>query len=95
MTEVMKFYRPPEEETLRIQYLHGFIDGCNAGRAETPEMIARAKDQASTQLLDPEIERRRQIAEVEILEAEARIKKSLANTREFYAQRRKPALVPW
>jgi len=92
MAESMKFYRPPDDEPLRIQYLHGFIAGCNAGRAETLEVIARTKaqDQASTQVLDPEIERRRQIAEVEILEADARIRKALADTREFYALRKKP-----
>ena len=90
MAETMKFYRPPDDEPLRIQYLHGFIAGCSAGRAETLEVIARTKDQASTKVLDPELERRRQLAEVEILEADARIRKALADTREFYALRKKP-----
>jgi hypothetical protein len=96
MTESMKFFRPPSDEPGRIYYLHGFIDGCNAGREATLELIARIKtqDEASTTVVDPEIERRRQLAEVEILEAEARIRKALADTREFYAQRRKPAAVP-
>ena len=95
MTEVMKFYRPPDDESLRVQYLHGFIAGSNAGRAETLEVIARTKTQveASAQVLDPELERRRQLAEVEILEAEARIRKALADMREFYATRRKPAVA--
>jgi len=96
MTESLKFYRPPSDEEGRVQYLHGFIDGCNAGRAETLEMLAHLKalDPTKSQVFDPEIERRRQLAEVEILEADARIKKALAETREFYAQRRKPAAVP-
>jgi hypothetical protein len=95
MAETMKFYRPPDDEPMRIQYLHGFIAGCNAGRAETLEVIARTRtqDQAATKVLDPELERRRQLAEVEILEADARIRKALADTREFYATRRKPAAI--
>ena len=75
MDESMTFYRPPDDEASRIQYLHGFIAGCNAGRAATLDVIARTKDQAGTHVLDPELGRRRQLAEVEILEAEARIKK--------------------
>jgi len=96
MTEVMKFYRPPEEETLRIQYLHGFIAGCNAGRAETLEVIERTRtqEQVGAHVLDPELERRRQLAEVEILEADARIKRALAETREFYAKRKRPTAEP-
>jgi len=92
MVETMKFYRPPDDEARRIPYLHGFIAGCNAGRAETLEMIERMRtqEQVGAQVLDPLIERRRQLAEVEILEADARIKRALANTREFYAQRKKP-----
>jgi len=94
MTESLKFYRPPINEPGHTQYLYGFIDGCNAGRAVTLEVIAGTKDQTRSLALDPELERRRQLAEVEILEADARIKKALAETREFYAQRRKPAAVP-
>jgi len=96
MTESMKFFRPPSDEPCRIYYLHGFIDGCNAGRAETLDLLVhlKAQDPAKTQVFDPEIEHRRQLAEVEILEADARIRKALADTREFYATRRKPAAVP-
>ena len=96
MTESMKFFRPPSDEPGRNYYLHGFIDGCNAGREETLALIARikTKDSADPKVLDQEIERRRQLAEVEILEADARIRKALADMREFYAQRRKPAAVP-
>ena len=93
MTESMKFYRPPSDEPGRIYYLHGFIEGCNAGRESTIELIARIKTQdlADKKVLDPEVERCRQLAEVEILEADARIRKALAEAREFYTQRRKPA----
>ena len=94
MTESLKFYRPPINEPGHTQYLYGFIDGCNAGRAATLEVITRTKDRTSLLVLDPELERRRQLAEVEILEADARIRKALADTRESYAQRRKPAAVP-
>ncbi len=96
MTESTKFYRPLTDEPDRLHYLYGFIEGCNAGRAATLEIIARTKaqDQASAKVLDPEIERRRQLAEVEILEAGARIRRTLAETREAYAQRKKPAAVP-
>ena len=36
---------------------------------------------------------RRTLAEVEILEADAHIRKALADTREFYAERIRPAAV--
>jgi hypothetical protein len=70
------------------------LDGCNAGREEALALIATSKSETVAKAVDPELERRRQLAEVEILEAEGRIKKALADTRGFYAQRRKPTAVP-
>jgi len=92
MTETFKFFNPPIDERFRIQYLHGYMDGCKAGGFDMLELMAHL--QPPTPAIDPEIARRKQLAEVEILEADARIKKALADTREFYAQRRKPAPVP-
>ena len=89
-----KFFRPPTGAEHRATYMHGFIDGCNAGREEALALIATTKTETFAKAIDPELERRRQVAEVEILEAEVRIRKALADTREFYAQRRKPAAVP-
>ena len=83
-----KFFRPPTGEQ-RATYLHGFIDGCNAGREETLAVIASTKTETAT--LEPELERRRQAAEVEILEAEARLRKATAELRELDATRRKRA----
>ena len=96
MTETYKFFNPPIDEKFRVQYLAGYMDGCKAGGADMLDLVARlkAQDPVRTQVFDPEIEPRRQLAEVEILEADARIRKALAETREFYAQRRKPAAVP-
>jgi hypothetical protein len=88
-----KFFRPPAGAEHRVTYLHGFIDGCNAGREETLAAIAAAKSETA-KVIDPELERRRQIAEVEIVEAEAPLRRALADSREFYAQRRKPTAVP-
>ena len=84
-----RFFQPPSGAEHRVTYLHGFIDGCNAGREETLAAIAAAKSETA-KVIDPELERRRQIAEVEIVEAEARLKRALADSREYYAQRRKP-----
>ena len=97
MIETFRFFNPPSDEKYRVQYLHGYMDGCKAGGADMLDLIARlkAQDPAKSQQFDPELERRRQLAEAEILEAEVRIRKALAETREFYAQRRKPAAVPW
>ena len=92
MTETYKFFNPPIDERFRIQYLHGYMDGCKAGGVDMLELMAQL--QPPTPAIDPEIARRKQLAETEILEADARIKKALADTREFYAQRRKPAPVP-
>jgi hypothetical protein len=89
-----KFFRPPTGAEHRATYMHGFIDGCNAGREEALALIATSKSETIGKVIDPELERRRQIAEVEILEADARIRKAVAETREFYAKRRKPAAVP-
>ena len=89
-----KFFRPPTGAEHRVTYLHGFIDGCNAGREETLAAIAAANAATAPKAFDPELERRRQLAEVEILEADARIRKALAETREANVQRKKPAAVP-
>ena len=93
MTESMKFFRPPSDEPARIYYLHGFIDGCNAGREQAFEMIARTKaqDEINEKSVEPELARRRQQAEVEILEAEAKLRKATADLREVEAARRKRA----
>jgi len=91
MTETYKFFNPPIDERFRVQYLNGYMDGCKAGGADMLELMALL--QPPTPAIDSEIARRKQLAETEILEAEARIKKALADTREFYAQRRKPAAV--
>jgi hypothetical protein len=85
-----KFFRPPAGAEHRVTYMHGFIDGCNAGREEALALIAATKSEMVAAVIDPELERRRQIAEVEIVEAEARLKRALADRSEYYAQRRKP-----
>ena len=43
------------------------------GPAATLNVIARTKDQDCARVLDPELERRRQLAEVEAEEARSRI----------------------
>jgi len=92
MTQTFKFFNPPSDEKFRVQYLHGYMDGCKAGGVDMLELIAQL--QPPVPAIDQDIAHRKQIAETEILEADARIKKALADTREFYAQRRKPAAVP-
>lgn len=86
-----KFFRPPAAVEHRVTYLHGFIDGSNAGREEVLAVIAAAKAEMVAQVIDPESDRRRQIAEVEIVEAEAKLRKATAELRELEAARRKRA----
>jgi hypothetical protein len=80
--------------------LQGRVYDCFRGKRdqmldkESGRRMYRGGTETVAKIFDPELERRRQLAEVEILEAEARIRKALADTREFYAQRRKPAVVP-
>ena len=85
MPEPPEFFRPPQDERTRLYYVAGFMDGTKAGRAETLALIQQVKALHT----DPALEHRRQLAEVEIVEAEARIRKAVADRRELYAQRKK------
>ena len=92
MTETYKFFNPPMDEKFRVQYLAGYMDGCKAGAADMLELIAELNP--PTPAVDPDIARRKHLAEAEILEAEARIKRAYADSREDYAKRKKTATDP-
>ena len=92
MIETYKFFHPPTDEKFRVQYLAGYMDGCKAGAADMLELIAQLNP--PTPAIDPDIARRKHLAEAQILEAEARIKRVYAEIREHYAKCKKPASDP-